>query len=390
MESTPLSTLITRYLNEELSEEETLRLWESLREGHEQEEWQAALLALLQDKTRHGYADPERMEQIYAAIRPNEMPVVPVARRRWIYPAAAAAILLVIVGITAVFRHFRSTQQPIAVYTPLPAHGVLPGSNKATLTLADGSTITLDSTGNGALARQGNVQIVQVDSGQLAYKANGNSTSGSLQYNTLSIPRGGQFRIILPDGTKVWINAASSLSYPTAFTGSDRTVQLTGEAYFEVAAMPGKPFHVKVNNMDIQVLGTHFNVMAYTEEAAIKTTLLEGAVKVNAGGKQTMLRPGQQLRMDQQGQLAVMDNVDVDEIVAWKNGYFQFYHEKLPGVLRQISRWYDVDIAYEGGIPDREFGGKISRNSSIEDVLKILALSKVHFKIENKKIIVIP
>ncbi|TWF35335.1 FecR family protein [Chitinophaga polysaccharea] len=388
MESTPLSTLITRYLNEELSEEETLQLWESLREGHAQEEWQEALLALLQDKSRHGYADPERMEQIYAAIRPAETTVVPVTRRRWIYAAAAAAVLLVIVGMAAMFRHFRSPQQPIAVYTP--SHGVLPGSNKAILTLADGSTITLDSTGNGAIARQGNVQIVQVGSGQLAYKTNGSNTSGSQQYNTLSIPRGGQFRINLPDGTRVWINAASSLSYPTAFTGGDRTVQLTGEAYFEVAAMPEKPFHVKVNNMDIQVLGTHFNVMAYTEETTIKTTLLEGAVKVNTGSKQTMLHPGQQLRMDRQGQLAVIDQVDMDEIIAWKNGYFQFYHEKLPGVLRQISRWYDVDIAYEGGIPDREFGGKISRNSSIEDVLKILALSKVHFRIENKKIIVIP
>ncbi|MBC9930933.1 FecR family protein [Chitinophaga qingshengii] len=389
MESTPLSTLIRRYLNEELSEEETRRLWETLREGEGQEQWEEALLSLLQDKQLHGHADPARMEQVYASIRPAGTPVVPMGRHRWLIPAVAAVALTIIIT-SAVFWLSGRRQQPLAKHTPVPAHEVMPGSNKATLTLADGSTITLDSAGNGALAQQGNVQVVQVDSGQLAYKASGSHTGGALQYNTLAIPRGGQFRVTLPDGTKVWINAASTLRYPTAFSGRDRTVQLTGEAYFEVAPMPNKPFHVKLNNMDIQVLGTHFNVMAYTEEATIRTTLLEGAVKIDAAGAQTPLRPGQQLRLDATGQLAVVNNVDVDEIVAWKNGYFQFNHEKLPGVMRQIARWYDVEVAYEGHVPDREFGGKISRNSSIEEVLKILELSKIHVRLEKKKIIVIP
>ncbi len=388
MEPTPLSTLIARYLNEELSEEETAQLWEALREGHGRDAWEEALLALLQDKTKHGHANPERMEQVYASIRPAETPVVPVARRRWLYPVAAAAIVAVII-VTAALWRFRP-QQPLAGHANAPAHQVMPGGNKAVLTLADGSTITLDSAANGALARQGNVQVVQVSNGQLAYKAGGSHTAGAVQYNMLAIPRGGQFRVTLPDGTNVWINAASSLRYPTTFPGADRTVELTGEAYFEVAKMPEKPFHVKVRDMDVQVLGTHFNVMAYTEEATVQTTLLEGAVKVHTAGGGTALRPGQQLRLNQAGQVAVVDNVDLDEIVAWKNGYFRFNHEKLPGVMRQIARWYDVDIAYEGNIPDREFGGKISRNSSIEEVLKILELSKVHFRIEKKKIIVIP
>lgn len=388
MEQTPLSTLITRYLNEELSEEETARLWETLREGHGEEAWKEALLALLQDKDKHGHADTERMEQIYASIRPADTPVVPV-RRRWIYPAAAAVILAVIVASAALWRS-RGPQPRLAGHPAAAVHEVTPGSNKAMLTLADGSTITLDSAGNGALAQQGNVQVVQVNNGQLAYQASGSHAAGAVQYNTLAIPRGGQFRVTLPDGTNVWINAASTLRYPTAFTGTDRTVELTGEAYFEVAKMPEKPFHVKVRNMDVQVLGTDFNVMAYTEEASMQTTLLEGAVKVHTAGAQTALRPGQQLRMEQTGRLSVVDNVNTDEIIAWKNGYFQFNHEKLPGVMRQIARWYDVDIAYDGNIPDREFGGKISRNSSIEEVLRILELSKVHFRIEKKKIIVIP
>lgn len=389
MEPTPLSTLITRYLNEELSEEETARLWETLREGHGQEAWEDALLGLLQDKNKHGHANPERMEQIYASIRPVDTPVVPIARRRWMYPAAAAAILAIIV-VTAVFWRSRGPQEPLAARPAAPVHNVLPGGNKAVLTLADGSTITLDSAGSGALAQQGNVQVVQVNNGQLAYKAGGSHAAGTIQYNMLAIPRGGQFRLTLPDGTNVWMNAASTLRYPTAFTGADRTVELTGEAYFEVAKMPEKPFHVKVRDMDVQVLGTHFNVMAYTEETSVQTTLLEGAVKVHAAGAQTALRPGQQLRMDQTGRLSLINNVDLDEIVAWKDGYFQFNHEKLPGVMRQIARWYDVDIAWEGNIPDREFGGKISRSSSIEEVLKILELSKIHFRIEKKKIIVIP
>lgn len=386
MEPTPLSTLIARYLNEELSEEETAQLWETLREGHGRDAWEEALLALLQDKTKHGQANPERMEQVYASIRPAETPVAPVSRRRrWLYPAAAAAVVAVIIATAALWR--LRPQQPLAGHTQDPAHQVIPGGNKAVLTLADGSTITLDSAANGALARQGNVQV---RNGQLAYKAGGSHTSGAVEYNMLAIPRGGQFRVTLPDGTNVWINAASSLRYPTTFHGADRTVELTGEAYFEVAKMPEKPFRVKVRNMDVQVLGTHFNVMAYTEEATVQTTLLEGAVKVHTAGGGTALRPGQQLRLDQAGQVAVIDNVDLDEIVAWKNGYFRFNHEKLPGVMRQIARWYDVDIAYEGNIPDREFGGKISRSSSIEEVLKILELSKVHFRIEKKKIIVIP
>ncbi|QJB35155.1 FecR domain-containing protein [Chitinophaga oryzae] len=388
MEPTPLSTLIARYLNEELSEEETAQLWETLRQGQGQDAWEEALLALLQDKTRHGQADAERMEQIYASIRPADTPEAPIARRRrWLYPAAAAVLALIIA--TAAFWRFRPSP-PLAGHTTAPLHQVMPGGNKAVLILADGSTITLDSTANGMLAQQGSVQVVQVGNGLLAYKAGGNHTAGAVQYNKLAIPRGGQFRVTLPDGTNVWINAASTLRYPTTFPGADRTVELTGEAYFEVAKMPEKPFHVKAGNMDVLVLGTHFNVMAYTEEAAVHATLLEGAVKIHTAGGGTALRPGQQVRMDQAGQVSVVNNVDVDEIVAWKNGYFQFNHEKLPGVMRQIARWYDVDIAYEGNIPDREFGGKISRNSSIEEVLKILELSKIHFRIEKKKIIVIP
>jgi ferric-dicitrate binding protein FerR (iron transport regulator) len=188
----------------------------------------------------------------------------------------------------------------------------------------------------------------------------------------------------------VWLNAASGIRYPAAFTGRDRVVELTGEAYFEVAQMPSKPFKVILNNMEVQVLGTSFNIMAYGDEAVTKTTLLDGAVKIRAGGQEMKLLPGQQAQLQQSGEITVNENVDVDEIVAWKNGYFQFNHEKTAGVMRQIARWYDVDISYRGNIPDREFGGKLARSSSIDEVIRVLELSKIHVKIENKKIIVMP
>ncbi|CAL1516435.1 FecR domain-containing protein [Chitinophaga sp. MM2321] len=394
MESKSLSALIARYLNEDLSEEEAAQLWASLEKEGDKEQWDTAISALLLNKAAHGLSDPERMKQVLRSVleeKNAQLPLKPVggAYRRWTRWAAAAVILAAIVtGATFLFS--KKTAAPLSDIPVAPQHDVKPGSNKAVLTLADGSKIALGNTGNGALAQQGNVQVIQPDSGQLAYNAAGTGTAQAMQYNILTIPRGGQFRLTLPDGTNVWLNAASSIRYPTAFTGNDRSVQLTGEAYFEVAKIANKPFRVLVNDMEVQVLGTHFNVMAYTDESAIKTTLLEGAVNVNTASGQTKLSPGQQARLKSSGGMTVVSNVDVDEIVAWKNGYFQFNHERLTGVMRQIARWYDVDVSYEGNVPAREFGGKISRNSSIEDVLKILELTKVHFRIEKKKIIVIP
>jgi ferric-dicitrate binding protein FerR (iron transport regulator) len=384
MEQTPLSALIARYINDELSEEEVTQLWESLDTDEARAQWEEAVAALLQEKKAHGLSDPVRMERVWKAIRPatREAP----AYRRWLWAAAAALL-----GAMATSIYFfqqdggKTTGQVAAV----PHHQVKPGTDKAVLTLADGTQVTLDSTGNGALAMQGNIQVVQHSNGEITYTGSG-APGHEIQYNNLTIPRGGQFRITLSDGTKVWLNAASGIRYPAAFTGRDRVVELTGEAYFEVAQLPSKPFKVVVNNMEVQVLGTSFNIMAYGDEAVTKTTLLEGAVKIRAGSREMKLLPGQQAQLQQSGEITINDNVDVEEIVAWKNGYFQFNHEKTTGVMRQIARWYDVDISYHGNIPDREFGGKIARSSSIDEVIKVLELSRIHVKIENKKIIVMP
>lgn len=390
MDDKALAALINKYLAEDISREEAESLLDSLSGGQAQEQWEASLTTLLQNRAAHGLSDPARMRAAFHAIMENNRAKEARIYRKW-WRAAAAALVIGLATGAAFLLYDRQGKMPLVAEHPKPLHHVVPGGNKAMLTLADGSQITLDSAGNGAIASQGNMQVIKLNNGQLAYNAlNSAKDARVTTYNTLSTPRGGQFQIILPDGTKVWLNAASSLRYPTSFAGKDRKVQLTGEAYFEVAKMNGMPFSVGVKDMEVQVLGTHFNVMAYHDETSIRTTLLEGAVRISHHARLTDLHPGQQARLQASGEMRVLDDVDVEETVAWKNGYFQFNRESIAGVMRQISRWYDADIAYEGKLPEREFGGKIARNSSIDDVLKILELSNVHFRVEGKKIVVIP
>jgi ferric-dicitrate binding protein FerR (iron transport regulator) len=215
------------------------------------------------------------------------------------------------------------------------------------------------------------------------------SNQGSLiSYNTLSTPRGGQYQLVLPDGSKVWLNASSSIHFPTAFAGHERNVELTGEAYFEIAKNKQKPFHVNVNGMQVEVLGTHFNVNAYGDEGAIKTSLLEGSVKIKKGNISGLLKPGQQGVLKKNSTDLEIKNADMNEAIAWKNGLFEFDGADIKSIMREIGRWYDVDVVYAGKVPDRRFEGKISRDAQLSDVLKILALSNVKFSVEGKKIIV--
>ncbi|WP_126249015.1 FecR family protein [Chitinophaga rhizosphaerae] len=387
MDQQTFSNLLKRYLNEELSQEEASRLLDSLGDPDMRRQWEQAVGGMLRDKSAHGQADPARMDAIRHRIlsgagKPVRQPAI-VRKMRPVWAAAA------VLAIAAVAFFWMRTSGPKPLVAAAEAQlQVVPGGNKAVLYLAGGQAITLDTAGNGAIASQGDVQVIKLDSGQLAYQGAG--AQGEVAYNTLATPRGGQFRIILPDGSSVWLNAASSLRFPTAFNGKERVVELRGEAYFEIAKNVQQPFRVQVKDMTVQVLGTHFNVMAYEDEATVRTTLLEGAVKVGQGGHSLDMRPGQQVTAHPAGNMSIQDGVDVEEAVAWKNGYFHFNHESLPGVMRQVGRWYDAEISYEGAVPDREFGGKIARSSSVKDVLKILELSGIRFRIEGKKIIVIP
>jgi len=237
---------------------------------------------------------------------------------------------------------------------------------------------------------------VKLASGQVAYEASAAATAnGELVYNTLTNPRGSQaVSLTLMDGTKVWLNAASSLRYPVAFTGSDRQVEITGEAYFEVVQDKQKPFKVKKGNITVEVLGTHFNINAYDDEPSTNTTVLEGAVKVNAqlsgSTRSVILQPGEQAQVSRTDHLDKMRKVDLDAVVAWKNGTFQFKGASMQTVMRQLSRWYNVEISYEGVIPEHRFVGKVGRDYNLSEVLAVLEASDVHFKIEGQRIIVRP
>jgi ferric-dicitrate binding protein FerR (iron transport regulator) len=354
----------------------------------------------------------DMLKDILAKVHAEKQQPLIVTRpvRQWMRYAAVAAGLFLISSAGYFLLHKKGTGH----LTPLTnkSHSIQdipPGKKKAVLTLADGSGIVLDSAHNGAIALQGNAKVVKLSNGQLQYEsAIVNRQSAVIAYNTLTTPKGGQYQLVLSDGSKVWLNAASSIRYPTAFTGNERRVEITGEAYFEVVHNSKMPFKVEKGEMTVEVLGTHFNINAYEDESAIQTTLLQGRVKVvnrpsyakasagEAKGKgqrakmeqSVVLKPGQQAILSQTSHASQIIPVQTDEVLAWKNGLFQFHNAGLPAVLRQISRWYDVDIRYEGEMPVREFEGKIQRSLTLLQVLKILEKNQVHLTLQGRTIIV--
>jgi transmembrane sensor len=315
----------------------------------------------------------------------------PVVRMTWYKWVAAAAVLIVMIGTAAYFAFYTNhTSTDVARATPQKErfkNDILPGGNKAVLTLADGSTIVLDDAQNGALAQQGNTKVIKLG-GKLSYDPENGQTREVL-YNTIATPRGGQYQIALPDGSQVWLNAASSLRFPTAFVGSERRVEITGEAYFEVAKNRSIPFVVSVNGAEVQVLGTHFDVMAYQEENAVKTTLLEGTVRFVSGSNNSLLTPGQQSQLTKEGQIKVLSDVDVEEVMAWKNGMFDFEKTDIETVMRQLSRWYNVEVVFKNKKEYNSLTAELPRNTNLSDVLKVLELSgSAQFDIQGNKIIV--
>ena len=310
--------------------------------------------------------------------------------RRW---AAVAASIIILFGIGTYF--FLGHRQPIpsgAVSGKGTKNDVPPGGNKAMLTLANGNTILLDSAADGVLAQQGNAKVLKTNNGQLAYHTTSEKPTEVL-YNTLATPRGGQYQLMLPDGSKVWLNAASSIRYPTAFSGAYRQVDITGEAYFEIAEDANRPFTVRVGSPagakgEVKVLGTHFNVNAYDDEPSTRTTLLEGAVRVTKDAATAVLKPGQQAELEQAGVIKLVPGPDIEQTMAWKNGLFVFNGADIHTIMRQITRWYNVDVAIEGDIREK-FHVEMSRNTNVSNVFRILETTGgVHFKIDGKKILV--
>jgi transmembrane sensor len=317
-------------------------------------------------------------------------------QRRWIW-AAASIIIMLAVGTYGwlQFRKMSSNKLLVNAYRSVAVSpDVAPGKQGAILKLGDGTKVLLDSLGNGVVAIQNGVQVV-LKNGQLAYDPTGKA-SGKIVYNTMYTPRGRQFRLTLPDGSQVWLNAASSITYPTIFAGTERQVSINGEAYFEVARNVKMPFKIRINNQTtVEVLGTHFNIKAYPDEANIQTTLLEGSVKMRKDKKTAMLLPGQQACVSNSPSgdagIKVEKDADIEKIMAWKNGLFNFQGANLEEVMRQLSRWYEIEVVYEKEIPDLVFVGEMSKDISLSGVLKGLQGAGVHFRIEEgRRLVVFP
>lgn len=430
--------LISRYFNNTITREELNELLALAQSGEYDDDLTNALLqqweAARVEKKDTNIDWDGKLEAMFEQYRAPVVEVPVIRRIKW-YRFAAAAVLLLMMG-AGIYYTLRTNSNNIVVVSPDRKQSadtvtLNPGTSGAVLTLDDGKQIVLDSAGNGLLATQGGT-VVMNHSGSIMYNDAVASTAKTI-YNTLSTSRGKQYRLELPDGTRVWLNAASSIRFPTAFPNDMRRVEITGEAYFEVRPLPASPggggegakvpfvvaFTTPAGSAgEVQVLGTHFNINAYDDEAAVKTTLLEGKVRVvkresasakasadkSANGKRekdnelaVVLKPGEQAVLaahlplaTNHSPLTIDHSPDIEAVIAWKNGYFSFSETDMATLMRQIARWYDVEVEYAGAIPNRKFGGEISRNSNAAQVLKIMEESDVHFKIAGRKIIVMP
>ncbi len=383
---TEFKILIEKYLNLESTLEEEKRLFSYYDALQKHKEW---------DNNLMGDEDSVRkiiFSNIINEIETKEKPVKTI-KTAWL-AIAASLVILFSIGIF-VYQSKKDSSLPLnKEATALHQNDILPGGNKATLTLSDGTRILLDDATNGELARQKNIIIKKTGDGQLVYDLSQYEDDGAgskLNINTISTPVGGQYQLILPDGSKVWLNSLSSLRFPVVFKDKTRRVELSGEGYFEIAKDRNKPFIVKVGGTEVEVLGTHFNIMAYKDELNNETTLLEGSVKVKslASSQSIVLIPGQQAQIQTgSSDLIKVKEVNTAEITAWKDGYFQFNREDIQSVMKDIVRWYDVEVVYEGDIPQEQFVGRIRRSVTLSQVLKILEYSKVNFRIDGRKIII--
>lgn len=395
MPDSRLEELFKKFLGEQMSAQEIRQLRELIQDKSNTDELDKLLGAAFTNKllsVKGDYNPNDIFEELKTRIGSEDnisgsSTHMSLLRRTGWWIAAASVIL---VSGAGVYLFFKKNPESVVAERPKEQNDVIvPGSNKAVLTLANGATISLDEVQRGTLAEQGHTKVIKSADGNLVYNS-GDAAGGEIAYNTLTTPRGGQYEVVLPDGTHVWLNAQTSLKFPTVFTGETREVELSGEAYFEVTKDKDVPFVVRVKQNKITVLGTHFNINGYSDEKHTLTTLLEGSVKFSNGTVDQLLHPGQQAVADAGINSLVVRQVDVSQVIGWKNGVFEFDNMDLSAVLRQISRWYDVDIRYEPRGEEIKFGGGISRKLDLADILRLLETNELHFKIEGRNIIVNP
>ncbi|MBC9909438.1 FecR family protein [Chitinophaga varians] len=396
MTTDTLQRLLDEYVMGTIQPEDRQQLLAALRDP----DLSATAAAFMLQDLRTGRYDivPEEMpevrerlrqrltEQLQATGIPSDAPRGRIARMEWWRVAAAAVVMA---GITTAVVYLTRTRH----HSPAPASrqvaaDIRPGGNKATLTLSDGSTVTLEQVANGTVARQGNAQIVKLATGQLTYQLQSGEQHETL-WNTISTPQGGEYQITLPDGTKAWLNAASSIRFPAAFPADERKIIITGEAYLEVAPLAQKPFLVEANGTTIKVLGTSFNVNAYKDEAYTKITLVTGSVKIKTNQREVTLKPGQQAATTgNNDDIKVAPQADLDQALAWKNGLFNFNGSDLHAAMRQLERWYGIRVRYEAAVPDIVFKGEMYKNVNLSDVLDMLKAMGVQFRMEGNTLIV--
>ena len=320
-------------------------------------------------------------------------PVKYLSSKRIVIAASVIAILGLSLFAVLTFLHADNNITVAKTFTSPTKQKVIPATDKAYLTLSDGTIVLLDSIAQGNISVQGAVQIKKLANGQIAYVVNGKTLTekDAAFYNTITTPRGGKYKVLLSDETFVWLNAESSIRFPVVFAANERRITITGEAYLEVAKDKNKSFKVELGTAEVEVLGTHFNVNAYPDEQYIATTLLEGSVRVRKnelGSIAKVIAPGQQALVNGTGNISILSNVDTEQIMAWKNEVFLYKSTNLSSILRQLSRWYDVDIEYRGNA-DMNFTGQLPRNEEVTKVLKMLALTgEVNFTLSGRKIIV--
>lgn len=390
-DSMKIASLIAGYLQSTLSEQQKEKLFNWIAES---ESNRRAFSEILDEQNLERYLSEFATYNATTALakfKSERIVVKSMARFKPGLRISAAASLLLVLSFG--FWLHRQQKHVMQLAVSKNKSDVAPGGNRATLTLANGTEIGLDSASNGEIAQQGGVTVTKTKSGQVIYNLAdlASSAPAAEGYNTIATPRGGQYQVILPDGSHVWLNAASSIRFPTVFRNNERKVEINGEAYFEVAKDKTKPFRVLSGEQTVEVLGTHFNVMAYDDEKAIITTLLEGSVAVSNQKGRVIIKPNQNVTMQRNGSTLTVNETDVEAAVMWKNGYFHFDDEPIEGIMRKVSRWYNVEIVYKGNIAGKTFGGNISRFKNVSELLDVLQTTgSIHFQIKERRIIVMP
>ncbi|MBO9632989.1 MAG: FecR domain-containing protein [Chitinophagaceae bacterium] len=390
-----LRSLFSLWLNGDGDEAILQRLSELAEEPGLTAIWQS-LLAGIPEQPAIDQQHTGILDQVYQNLLVSEpelrVPAPVRGIKTWL-KYAAAAVLLISIGSYIFFYSGTGKQEKQQLGNIHPVENGQPSNpNKAVLTLGSGKQIILDSSGNGKLADQAGAVVMKSAEGQIVYSKNDAAPQQTTDFNTVATPRGGEYKITLPDGTKVWLNAASSITFPTAFNGSDRTVTVQGEVYLDVAKHASQPFRIKVNDAIIDVLGTELNVNAYNDEPVTRTTLLDGSIKLSKGVENKILKPGQQVWFRPNSDvLTVTGDIDTEQVIAWKNGSFDFRNQDIGTVMNQVGRWYNMDIVYEGKKPDTKIIGMMGRNTDLVTLLKSLELtSGIKFKVEQAAAATLP